>query len=265
MDGTTYHRMGTIIEENIQPILKVMDKGIQVVFVTGRPIFASHNQLIQHGFTKNHSIIVGYNGGLMYDLKSETEILKQSIDTATVNRIFIETAKPENSQCSIWAYSENLNEVYTLRFGEKTRIKAEATFFEGKIIYWENLTRGINSECLKLLVFNPTNSILELMNSLKLEVHSGTFSENYEVNAEGVNKGMAVQWLSQHFNINLKDIMAMGDGGNDYPMMKIVGLPVAMKNSSDAIKQISKKYIDLNAEDGAVKAAIQQFILEEEI
>ena len=40
-----------------------------------------------------------------------------------------------------------------------------------------------------------------------------------------------VEFISKELGIDKKDIMAFGDSGNDYKMLKYVAYPVAMKDS----------------------------------
>lgn len=49
-------------------------------------------------------------------------------------------------------------------------------------------------------------------------------------------KGLAVQKVLAYFGIKPEEAMAFGDGGNDIPMLKAVGLGVAMGNASPEVK-----------------------------
>lgn len=47
----------------------------------------------------------------------------------------------------------------------------------------------------------------------------------------GVTKATAVRTIALSYGISLEQVMFVGDGGNDVPPMRIVGVPVAMANA----------------------------------
>jgi hydroxymethylpyrimidine pyrophosphatase-like HAD family hydrolase len=98
MDGTTYHSMGHVVEENIEPIIKVQASGTKVVFVTGRPLHAPQNRFVENGFTKYESIAIGYNGGLIYDFSKNKKIAENPIPKETLKYAFTEAAHYANDE-----------------------------------------------------------------------------------------------------------------------------------------------------------------------
>lgn len=50
-----------------------------------------------------------------------------------------------------------------------------------------------------------------------------------------VNKGNAVKTLAAKLGFKPEEVMAIGDGNSDVPMVKFAGEGVAMKNGSDAV------------------------------
>ena len=80
------------------------------------------------------------------------------------------------------------------------------------------------------------------------------------MNKEGTDKGKALLKLGEMLGISREEIMACGDGMNDYEMLKTVGFAVAMKNACEEIKEIADYVTDSNDEDGVAKA-IEKFAL----
>lgn len=39
---------------------------------------------------------------------------------------------------------------------------------------------------------------------------------NYEINPDEVNKGNALKWLCEKLDIDISELIAFGDGGNDH-------------------------------------------------
>jgi hydroxymethylpyrimidine pyrophosphatase-like HAD family hydrolase len=76
----------------------------------------------------------------------------------------------------------------------------------------------------------------------------------------GISKGEAVEYLTQHLSLSRAQVMGVGDGPNDDPLLRAVGFPVAMGNSIDALKQIAT-YVAPDVEDDGLAQVIEQFIL----
>ena len=82
---------------------------------------------------------------------------------------------------------------------------------------------------------------------------------NFEIMPEGVNKGLALQELTQVMGITMDEVMAIGDSDNDSDMLRIAGMPVVMGNGDEAVKKLAKYVTDTNDNDGVAKA-IYKFI-----
>src|SRR6266702_2868947 len=52
---------------------------------------------------------------------------------------------------------------------------------------------------------------------------------------EGVTKGSAMRSVAQGYGISLRDVMYVGDAGNDLSALRIVGHPIAMGNADPAV------------------------------
>ncbi|KAI9092625.1 HAD-like domain-containing protein [Phlyctochytrium arcticum] len=71
------------------------------------------------------------------------------------------------------------------------------------------------------------------------------------------SKGTALQILIDELNINPKNVLAFGDGGNDADMLALVGYGVAMANGMEAALT-SAKYRTLSNDEGGVGFALEQ-------
>lgn len=81
-----------------------------------------------------------------------------------------------------------------------------------------------------------------------------------EVVPKGVDKGSALAWLAQHFDIPQSDVLAAGDQGNDLAMVQWAGVGVAIGNATPAVKTAATWIAPPVGEDGAVDI-IERFIL----
>ncbi|WP_263969807.1 HAD-IIB family hydrolase [Companilactobacillus kimchii] len=82
-----------------------------------------------------------------------------------------------------------------------------------------------------------------------------------EIFPNNVNKGEAVKYLAQQLEIELKDILAIGDRDNDISMLEVAGTGVAMGNAQVGVKAVSDYVTTDNNHDG-VGDAIEKFVIE---
>lgn len=95
---------------------------------------------------------------------------------------------------------------------------------------------------------------------------SGRFEVSYsssvgiELNAKGADKAEGLLALGRRLGIPPAQIMACGDSGNDLPMLRRVGVGVAMGNAAPGIKAAARFVTDTNDNDGVAKA-LERFVL----
>ena len=78
------------------------------------------------------------------------------------------------------------------------------------------------------------------------------------VRAAGGNKGTALQFLAEHYQVSLDEVVAIGDWLNDIPMLGVAGRSFAMGHAPDAVKSIvSDCLAQTSLEGGGVACAIE--------
>lgn len=66
--------------------------------------------------------------------------------------------------------------------------------------------------------------------------------------------------LVKELGIDIKEVICIGDGGNDIEMLKRAGMAVAMKNGMDEVKAMADYITEDNNNSGVAKA-INKLIL----
>ena len=87
-------------------------------------------------------------------------------------------------------------------------------------------------------------------------------ADNVEFTSYKADKGLGVLALAKELGIHAEEIIAVGDSENDLPMLKVVGMPVAMGNAMESLFPHVKHITDSNMNDG-VASLIEKFILNE--
>lgn len=96
---------------------------------------------------------------------------------------------------------------------------------------------------------------------LTVEYYPGYNGRMYlEIMPQGINKGSALDWLSQHLGTTMDRVVAVGDNLNDTAMVTKAGLGVAMGNGHNELKTIAD-HITLSNEEDGVAAVIRDFML----
>src|SRR5699024_11145446 len=81
-----------------------------------------------------------------------------------------------------------------------------------------------------------------------------------EISRKGVSKETGVRILCDHFDIDLSEVIAIGDNMNDMELIQAAGLGVAMGNAQPELKAIAYELTETNENDGVVKA-IQKHVV----
>lgn len=68
------------------------------------------------------------------------------------------------------------------------------------------------------------------------------------------SKYLTIKILANHIGMNMKDVVAFGDGMNDIEMIKNVGLGIAMGNAEKEVKDVADIITDSNGNDGIFNA-----------
>jgi hydroxymethylpyrimidine pyrophosphatase-like HAD family hydrolase len=66
--------------------------------------------------------------------------------------------------------------------------------------------------------------------------------------------------LASHLGISLAEVVAIGDGINDLPLLSVAGLAIAMGNAVDEVKAMAD-HVTLDIDHSGVAAAIRKFLL----
>lgn len=77
---------------------------------------------------------------------------------------------------------------------------------------------------------------------------------NIEIVNGNWSKWNALEKLADITGVRREEIMAIGDSNNDYEMLSHAGLPVAMGNACQRVKEVSSFVTDSNDNDGVAKA-----------
>lgn len=89
---------------------------------------------------------------------------------------------------------------------------------------------------------------------------SNSSPTNIEINAVGVHKAAAIDVVRERLNIEMSQVMAMGDSLNDIKMIQKAGLGIAMGNAQEEVKKAADWITTTNVNDGVARA-LEKWVL----
>lgn len=282
LDGTLLNNYGVISEDTKCTIKKVIEKGIDVIIASGRPIDSI--KAIAKEIGSENYFIAG-NGSLIYDIKNDEIIYEKFLNKQKILEI---TRICEENSISYNIYTEetiiakqlkyNVLYYYKENLKKEENKKTNITLVNDIIKY---IKESDNNRFLKITICDENKTIFNsVMKKLKKvsdinvldvghisrkTIKQGTediLIEYYytEISLKDVNKWKAIEYLIDKLNINKNEVIAIGDNINDEEMLKNAGLGVAMGQSTPKIIELANDITDDNENEG-VKKVIQKYCL----
>lgn len=267
LDGTLLTSTKELTEYTKSVLKKAIAQGVVVLVSTGRPISAVPEELRTFPGMR---YAVTANGARVLDLEKDEVLYEKllSVETAekvldilrdydTVHEIFIDGIG--------YTQAEGLKNAYT--YFDNPSMAAYFQKTRNPVVDVKEKLMSCNQLVDKLQgIFKSMEEKEEAERRLK-EIEgvmvTGAFRNNLEINSAGIDKGIGLLKLGELLGIERDEIMACGDGMNDYEMLKTVGFAVAMENADCRLREIADYVTVTNDEDGVAKA-IERFVLNQE-
>ncbi len=261
LDGTMLNSYGIVTENTKEVIKKVIEKGIDVIIASGRPIDSI--KTIAKEIGSNKYFIAG-NGALVYDIQNEEIIYEKYISkekALEIIKICEENSISYNlyTETTIIAKALKYNVLYyhkeNLKKEENKRTKI--TIIDDIYNYVKNLeeprflkiticdsNKFVFQSIIKKLRKVNNIEVLDVSHMSRKVIKQGTEDipiEYYytEISQKDVDKWNAITFLAQKMNVKEEEIMAIGDNINDKNMIKNAKLGITMEGSSPDIIEIA--------------------------
>ncbi|SCL92226.1 haloacid dehalogenase-like hydrolase, putative [Plasmodium chabaudi chabaudi] len=244
LDGTLLNDDSKASNLNIESLAKAQNKGIKIVFATGRIMFSANDGIGEYGKKNNLSLIPGIylNGCITYGPNGD-RIIDNYMDEKLVMDIY--------------------------NFSKESNFVNRIVFYSSEKMHTFEINEYIDEETLKnTKIYKISIKFDEQNLSSVLKIYQDEFSDRaslvnplktcIELFHHNTNKFEGVKALCKHFDISLNDALAIGNGDNDIEMLQGVGTSIAVQNSPSKIKECAKYVAPLNNDD-AVHHALRTF------
>lgn len=252
LDGTLLNQNSQISDETHEAINKLIKNGVDFAIATGRSISSVR------AFKEKLGVdiyLICNNGANIYD-KNEETIFEKEMNSDVVEQLI----KYFRDKRVIYNgfYRKDL---FTDEGVEESVLTVETGF---------NLVRLKEAETFPVMTKMIVKDDPEIIRGLRDEMKE-KFSHLVDITIsqprcldiveKSCSKGKGIKLISEKLNIPLENIMAFGDGENDYDMLKTVGHPVVMENGLDSLKEKIKNRAPKNVENGVAKYLEKYFNL----
>lgn len=269
LDGTLLNDYGRVSSRSIEVIEKLIDKDIKVVIATGRN-YRQAKMLTKevkglHYMCSNGAYIKLNNDKILNNTLLPLDKLSTILSNIDLDNNLVFIQGRDEIRTNLSKSKGLINKFFTkgLKFILNPK-KVISLFrketgigkFTKRIKDIKEYIDNTREEFYKILVIGEKNELKILSKNIEelgLSISSSA-SGNIEINNEGVSKGIGLELLCKEFAIDIKDTMAIGDGGNDIEMLKRAGIGVVMGNSKNReLIKIANITTDTNKRDGVAK------------
>lgn len=260
MDGTLVNSMKVIAPEELEAVSLAIDRGIQVVAASGRTMHSMPRELPRLRY------FISCNGARISDRLSATPIYLRTICQSDMLRIMEEAKK---YPCVREAALDD--ELYLAREDDEDELTFlpphQHDFLRRMRCLADDLDGMLNAAqqgAEKILIFfHRTEDARSFRKWLQANFDlsiSSSLDNNLEINAAGVSKAAALEFLAGHLGIPMEQVMACGDSENDIEMLRASGLGVAMANATQEVLALADA-VTLSNDEHGVAAAIKRYAL----
>jgi len=265
LDETLMNDNGTLSAKNTAAIQAASQQGVYFVPNSGRSYTSFQNDLeTLHLRDQAQQYSISYNGGLITENAGNRPITINAMDYDVAKAVFAEGVA--NLTASTHIYTQDRLYIYH-------PIADDTAYLTNRGVDYTELTTTDFSQfkdqnVMKIIMALPTMPERKQMRAaVEAQIDPSKLAVTYssdryvEFNPAGINKGTSALQLGKLLNITADEIIAVGDNGNDLPMLKVVGLPVSVANGIPAVKETVKYVTQADNNHDALAEIINKFIL----
>lgn len=257
MDGTFLADDKSVPAPNLGALNTLANLGIAFVPCTGRPVSAVPQELMAHRATR---YAVGSNGAVVFDVRAQRELHVERMSKGRVLALY-ERVKCLHATFDVFADGE----VYS----ERARYEAMGSYGidEPTLAMLRRVRKPVDQSVPQLV--DRARSVEKVTcfwrdatdrDGLARAIEDvGGFSsahghpKNFELQAQGVSKGFALEWLCSHAGVSTSAAIAFGDEANDIPMIRAAGRGVAMANAIPEVMEAAQAVTADNNQAGVAQ------------
>lgn len=240
VDGTLVDNVDTMSDAVHDAVRALHEKGIEMVITTGRAIPGVMSTVAKLGL--RDGIAIASNGAVVFSYDPPAVLHSVTFDASEAVAVIL--AKVPDAMVAV----EEIGVGY----------RVNKHFPDGEIggqITLQSVEELVEHPVSRVIIRAPTHTAEEfgaIVHELGL---TGTsyyigYSAWVDLAPEGVSKASGLAFVCQRLGVDVSEVLAVGDGHNDYEMLEWAGRGVAMGQAPDRVKRIADAVTGTIEEDG---------------
>lgn len=263
IDGTLTNTKKEVTPRTLEKLIEVQEAGHIVAIASGRPLPGIRKIADTIELGRFGGFVLAFNGGRIVNYSTGEVAYQAVLDNDIVREIYDYCIK---AGCGMVTYDGDRVITGTDIDGYMT---FEASINHMELARIDNFREYIDFPLNKCLITAAPEKAEKIEQEL-----SGKFgdkvtifrSEPYfvEIMPMNVHKATSLEKLLGVLDMDVKDLIACGDGYNDLTMIQYAGVGVAMANAQDIVKQ-NADYVTLSNDDDGLVPVMDRFVLGDDI
>ncbi len=268
IDGTLLTPSRKITRKTKKVINKIIELGVIVVISTGRnkrlttPIINKLKIDLMYACVGGTEIY-GANHEVLFSANLKLKEIKNILDLLNDEDCFVQLTKDDG-------YYKYINSEVAKKYDayESRSIKGKISNKYVGMQSVPNLDIFVNDDfhnSNEIIIGGPEETLIRIKdrienNTVGIQVRNDLWDNYIFVGKENNSKASAIEWLCEYLDINVEEVIAIGDDVNDCDMLEKAGLGIAMGNASDIVKKSSNDITYTNKNNG-VAYALEHYII----
>lgn len=256
-DGTLFRSDHTIAPETVDTIAKFVEQGGLFVLSTGRPLQSILPIARNLGLK---GLVAAFNGAVVADIESGEILLKRAFSVEEGVRIcrFLEDNEMYVQAYEIDKYYASERNQYLERY--ESIVKTKAIIPDKKV---SEFIKENKIQTIKILTMMHPKDRASYIEKIEVglsdicQVTSGA-TTLAEICVKGFTKGTALKYLAEKYGVEMQDVLAIGDGLNDYSALAVAGKGIAVKNAEAILKE-NFEVSEYSNDENAVGKIIEKY------
>lgn len=262
IDGTLVNSKKEISPATKDILIQAQEAGHRVVLASGRPTRGMRQYVTPLKLDEFASYILSFNGARIHELATGDQIYAESLSPDLAQRILTHL---KNFEVSPFIYGEEyiyVEDVYgaVINYQGKplSLIEYESRLCDYLLCEKADLASFVDYPMPKILVAGEPEVLQATYQDMAapfVDECTTSFSADFyfEFTRKNIDKGQSLKHLAQKLGIDMADVIAFGDSGNDKTMLELAGTGVAMANASQEVLEVADVVTGSNDEDGIVQ------------
>lgn len=268
VDGTLVPIGGSITKATMTTLRELQNNGHKIFICTGRSKGQVYKYLLDFGFdgiVAGTGCYVEYNNQVIFNEPFSEDAYQKTLKVLDDNNV----SRLVQSKDHLLTHPSHLQDLVT-GFGHLTKeeitqekaVEIMSIFGEIKNGSFENFTKHYGP--VENICFGESpipNHQLERLLPNELRIVDSSINPDNKTSGEIVKrnctKGTAIEIVAKHLNVNIKDVIAFGDGHNDIDMIQAAGLGVSMGNAHKEV-QDAADVVTLSCEDDGITHMVKK-------